>query len=106
MITQSVLALTAADPGNDIFVAAAMSAITLIYLCNTSGSAVTVTLHVKDATGTATADGNMIYDAIDIPANDTFVIDMERLILDTDNVIVAFASSAAAVTATISSMEC
>jgi hypothetical protein len=83
-----------------------MSAITLIYLCNTTGSAETFTMHVKDATGTATADGNMIYDTVNIPANDTFVLDMERLILDTDNVIVAFASAATAITVTISSMEC
>lgn len=106
MITQSVLAVTTADPANDIFVATTLTAITCIYLCNTSGSAVTVTLHVKDATGTATADGNMIYDAVNIPANDTFVIDKEKLVLDTNNVIVGFASSATAVTVTISAVEC
>lgn len=103
MITQAVLTTSAAD----LFASLAdNTAIVCIYLCNTTAAAQTFTLHVKDVTGTASAVGNMIYDTVNVPAHDTFVIDGERLILDTGNVLNGLASANTAITVTISSMEC
>lgn len=100
-ITQTVL--TTGDA--ELFAASADTAVTCIYLCNTTAGAENFTLHIKPTTGTAAAVGNMIYDAVNIPAHDTFVIDAERLILPILFTISGLASANTAITVTISTLD-
>ena len=67
-----------------IFTAAADTAVTVLYICNNDTITRTLDVHIKPA-GEGIADENKIYDALSIPAGDTYVMDMEKLILaDTD----------------------
>ena len=100
-ITQTVL--TTGDA--ELFAAAAETAVTLILICNTTGTAETFTLHVKPTTGTGAAVGNMIYNAVNVPANDTYVIDTERLILPNLYTISGLSSANTTLTVTISTLE-
>ncbi len=99
------MAIVNADLGTgdtDVFTAGAgESAITVIYLCNTSAGAITVQVHAVP-NGDTVDDSNKIYHDLEIPAGDTYVIDAERLILENGDKITASASVASEVAATIS----
>ena len=76
-----------------IFTAAADTAVTVIYFCNRDTIARTIDVHVKPL-GEALAAENQIYDAVSIPAGDTFVVDAEKLILENTDVITAVVGEA------------
>ena len=86
-----------------IFTASGNNAITVIYFLNTDSSARTIDVHIKPL-GEALAAENQIYDAVSIPAGDTFVIDAEKLILEDTDEITALASVTSVVVCTISSI--
>ena len=86
-----------------IFTASGDNAITCIYFLNTDSSARTIDVHVKPL-GEALAAENQIYDAVSIPAGDTFVIDLEKLVLEDTDEITALASVTSVVVCTISSI--
>ena len=89
-----------------LFTAAADVAVTVIYLCNNDTITRTLDIHVKPA-GEALALENKVYSAIQIPADDTFVIDTEKLILANTDEITAVpgeSDTTNAVTATISTI--
>jgi hypothetical protein len=75
------------------------NAVTTIYLCNTSGNTVMVDLHACKA-NTTPSTSNLIYYQLPIAAGDTYVIDTEKLILETDDTLQAFADTGNAVVAT------
>jgi hypothetical protein len=84
-----------------IYTSVNSTACTVIYICNTSASTVTVTVNV----GAAAANANTIYKLLSIVANDTYVINMERLMLDNGQSIWVTASAANAVVTTVSYLE-
>lgn len=87
----------------DIFTASGTQAITVIYLCNTTNSDVTVSLWAVDNDdSTGAYDGNQIYNNLLLTGQETYVIDTEKMILDTSDKIVAAANVAGVVTATVS----
>lgn len=86
-----------------IFTSSGNNAITCIYFLNTDSSARTIDVHVKPL-GEALAAENQIYDAVSIPAGDTFVIDAEKLILEDTDEITALASVTSVVVCTVSSI--
>jgi hypothetical protein len=84
-----------------IYTSATQTACTVIYLCNTTSSTVTVTINVGP---TATAS-NTIYKLLAINGNDTYVINSERLTFDIGDRIYVTASAANAIVTTVSYLE-
>jgi len=79
------------------------TAVTTIYLCNTSGNTVIVDLHACKS-NVAADSSNLIYYQLAIAAGDTYVIDTEKIILENDDTLQATSDtgSAAVVATTIS----
>jgi hypothetical protein len=84
-----------------VYTSSGTTAITAMYMCNYTGSTVTVTVHVVPNGGTAD-NTNIIYKDVDIIATDTFLLDTERLILDNGETVQIAASAASAVAITTS----
>jgi hypothetical protein len=81
-------------------------AITTIIVCNTTGVDKTLTLYaVQNSSGSAgtPAAGNMIVNALTIPAGDTVSFDQEKVVLTTGDSVVAVAN-ATGLTATVSTL--
>jgi len=88
-----------------VFQASSVEAITVMYLCNTSASTVTVDVYCIDSDdSTAGSVDNTIYSQLQLTANDTYVIDTEKLILDVSDEIEVEADTADAITVTVSSI--
>ena len=81
-------------------------AITTIIVCNTSAGALTLTMYavqnVAGSAGTA-GTGNMIVNALSIPAGETMTFDQEKMVLTTGDSLVAIGSGTG-LTATISTL--
>lgn len=88
-----------------VFLAVGQQAITTIYICNTTGSTVSVNVFAVSDGSTSGGSENQIYSELEITANDTYVISTEKLILDDTDQIEAQANIADAVTVTVSSIE-
>lgn len=86
-----------------LFTSSGNNAVTCIYFLNTDSATRTLDVHIKPL-GEALAAENQIYDAVDIPAGDTFIIDLEKLILEDTDEITALASVTSVVVATISTI--
>ena len=88
-----------------VFQAVGQQAITVIYICNTSSTTVSVNVYVvNNDDSTASGDDNMILSALEITANDTYIISTEKLILDNLDKIVMEANIPDLVTTTVSSI--
>jgi carbonic anhydrase/acetyltransferase-like protein (isoleucine patch superfamily) len=73
-----------------------------MYFCNTDATAKNVNVYAVPS-GTATVNGNVqIYKDVQIAPGDTFVVDMEKLVLANGDMIQAYASANIAITATVS----
>jgi len=81
-----------------IYTSSGETACTVIYICNTSASTVTVTVNV----GTTATTANTIYKLLSLVSNDTYVIDSERLMFTNGQGIWLTVSAANAVVATVS----
>lgn len=94
-----------------IYTSSGQTAITTLIFCNTSlynsgsptANTTELTLHVVP-NGGARGTGNMIVNALPIPAGETYTFDTEKLILASGDSVIAIAS-AANLTATISYMS-
>jgi len=96
-IVNATLALT----NTDVFTASQETAVTLVYLCNTSASAITIQFHAVP-NGDLVNDSNKIYHDLSIPAGDTYILEQERLILENGDKLTGSASTAAEVSVTVS----
>jgi hypothetical protein len=76
-------------------------AVTTIFFCNTSASAVTVDLFVCEPAATPSGT-NQVLAQVSINAKDTFIFSAERMILSTDSTIQASASTPSVIAATVS----
>jgi hypothetical protein len=73
-----------------------------MYFCNTDATAKTFDLYAVPS-GTTTIDSNVqIYKSVQIQSNDTFVVDMEKIVLANGDTLRAAASANSAITATVS----
>ena len=79
------------------------TAVTCIYLCNTANTAATFSLYAVPAGESATGN-TKIYDSVTLTSKDTYVIDMEKLVLADGDALHGEASQAAAITVTVSSV--
>lgn len=79
-------------------------AITVIYITNKSSSDGNVDIYVVPS-GDSVSENFKIYNNLLIPAQDTYIVDTEKLILETgDKIIIAAPDSAAQFNATISAI--
>lgn len=98
--------LTSTTAANVLYsTASASKAVTAIYLCNVSGTAVTANVYVVPAALNGTDIGNcVIYSNVTIASFDSYIADSERLILEAGDSIWANCSVANGVVMTISSV--
>lgn len=88
-----------------VFLAAGQQAITVMYICNTTGGTISVNVNViNDDDSTGSGIDNRIYSDLQINGNDTYVLSTEKLILDDGNEIEVTADTADAITVTVSSI--
>jgi hypothetical protein len=80
------------------------NAIVVAYFCNTSQNPVTFSLHAVPSGGTAGA-ANTIYSNVNITAEDTYVMDTEKIILDDGDSLWATASVDGVISVTICNVE-
>ena len=76
-ITNATLTL---DPAN-IYVSSGNTVISTMYFCNYGSSAANLTMWAVSAPNSIASTTNMIYREVQIAAADTFVVDMEKLVL-------------------------
>ena len=87
---------------SNVYVSSGNTVISAMYFCNTDTSAKTLNVYAVPA-ATSTVNGNVqIYKDIQIAAGDTFVVDMEKLVLTNGDTIRANASANVSITATVS----
>ena len=100
MTIQCTQLTESSTPGN-IYASSGNTVVSTVYFCNTSAGDVTINVWAIPASGTYGA-GNQIYKTLTIAAADTYIMDVEKLILGTNDALAANCSSASSVTATVS----
>ena len=85
----------------NVHVASGNTAVTTMYICNYSAGSATFSMFIFPSAGTA-GSSNQIYSTVTVAASDTYVIDMERLILGNGDMIQANANVNSALTMTVS----
>ena len=98
-ITNSLITTGAAA---NVYVSSGASAITAMYLCNIDTSARTFDIYVCPSGNTLTTASTRIYSAVQLQAGDTYVVDNEKLILSSGDMIKANTSGTSAISMTIS----
>lgn len=88
-----------------VFQAAGQQAITVMYICNTSSTDVSVNVYaVNNDDSTASGDENMILCELAVTAKDTYIMSLEKLILNDLDKIQMEANIPDVVTVTVSSI--
>lgn len=77
--------------------------VSVAYFCNRSGSTTSFTLHLVPSGDTATAN-NIVYSNKTITANDTYILELEKIILASGDMLQASANTGNAVVATVSTL--
>jgi hypothetical protein len=101
MITATNLVDTA---HTDIFVSSGENGVTTLMICNHTPSVDAVVDVWVVPNGTSRGNANQILKSLTIVAGDTFVMDMEKLVLSNGDKIIAQSNTADTVNAVISSM--
>jgi hypothetical protein len=87
---------------SNVYVSSGNTVVSVMYFCNTDATAKTFDLYAVPS-GTTTIDSNVqIYKSVQIQSNDTFVVDMEKIVLANGDTLRAAASANSAITATVS----
>lgn len=100
------MAITNTTIGNTatiVYSSSGNSAISVIYVCNTSASTVTFDVHLVPFGEGATVT-NQIYKAISLDAADTYILDSEKIFLSDQDRVIMIASDASALRCTVSSV--
>lgn len=96
-ITQNTIGTSATT----LYTSSGESATSVIYFMNDHSADVTIQLHVVQSAGTASASNKIVKNLV-ISAADTYVMDIEKLLLDNGDMIQASADVDAVVHATVS----
>jgi hypothetical protein len=88
-----------------VFSTVGQAVVSTVYVCNTSGSDVSVDVHAIAGNIAAAGAENAIYANLAVVANDTYVMDVEKLVLENGDALVFTANTANAVTVTVSSFS-
>ena len=92
---------------NWLFKASADTAVTTIHLCKITSSDATVNVYLlpDDGSSAGPTENNKLYNNLLIQAEDSYIIDTEKLILSSgDKIFVETPDSAASIVATISTI--
>ena len=90
--------------GTEAFAASADTAVTAMYITNKSSTAGNVDIYVVPS-GDTVGENYKIYNNLAVPAEDTYVVDTEKLILETgDKIFIAAPDSSGQFNATISAI--
>lgn len=87
--------------GSAIYTSSGTSVVSVMYFCNTDTSTQSFNLYAVPSGGGAFAN-TQIYKNVTVAAGDTFVADMEKLVLGNGDALAANASANSAITATVS----
>lgn len=93
--------------GAHVFEATSSVAITTIHLCNITGEIATVNIYLlpNDGSTTVPTENNKIYNSLTVEAQDTYIIDTEKMILSTgDKIYIETPDSSGLIVATISTI--
>ena len=88
-------------PAN-IYVSSGNTVVSVMYFCNTETTARNLNLYLLPSGNNTANVARQIYKDVQIAANDTFVVDMEKLVLANGEQIRANVTSTGNVTATVS----
>lgn len=86
---------------SSVYTSTGDSATTVIYFCNTSSSPVKFDLCVVPSGGSPSAS-NQIYSEVEVAAKDTYIIDIEKLILEDGDSLRAKDDTGSVTTVTVS----
>ena len=98
---------TTITAGDHIFEATADTAVTSIHMCNITSSDATVNIYLlpEDGSTTVPTEENKMYNTLTIKATDSYIIDIEKMILGNgDKIYVQNVDSSGQVIVTISTI--
>lgn len=98
-ITQTRIGATPTE----IYKSDGMNAVVVAYFCNTGTNPVQLSLYIVRESGTAN-DTSIIYKNINLTAEDTYLLDTEKIILDNNESLHASCTVADVVQATINTI--
>ena len=88
-----------------VFGAVGQQAITVMYICNTTATTCSVNVFVINSSDSVgAAFNNMVYSSLELTGHETYVISLEKLILDNLDLIDVEANIADCITVTVSSI--
>jgi len=93
--------------GAHVFEATSSVAVTTIHLCNITAEIATVNIYLLPSDGSTTVptENNKIYNSLTVEAQDTYIIDTEKMILSTgDKIYIETPDSSGLIVATISTI--
>ena len=94
--------LLGSTPAN-VYVSSGNTVISTMYFCNTDTSARNINVYLIPSAGNFTANTfTQIYKDVQLAANDTYVMDFEKLVLGPGDMLRANCTTAGVVTATLS----
>ena len=105
-ITQT-LATNTLNAEDHVFEATSSVAVTSIHLCNITASDATVNIYLlpEDGSTTVPTENNKLYNALTVQQTDTYIIDTEKMILETgDKIYIETPDSSGQVVCTISTI--
>ena len=77
--------------------------VSVMYFCNRTASPTTFNLHIVPAGGTATVN-NIAYSNKTVASNDTYIIDLEKILLSQGDMLQAKANTGNAIVVTVSTL--
>lgn len=84
-----------------IYTSSGDSATTVIFFCNTNGTAEVIDVYAVPSGGTAGVT-NQIIDTLTVNSGDTYIMNIEKLVLSNGDSLQAVATTGGVVTATVS----
>jgi hypothetical protein len=98
----SIKNTTLSTAAANIYASSGNTVVSTMYFCNYDSSARGLWVWLIPAPGTAANTSVLIYNNIQVASGDTFVVDMEKLVLGNDDQIKANISSGTSMAATVS----
>jgi len=100
----SILSTTLDTTATTIYQSSGENVVTTLYFCNTSIAALTFNMYLVPNGGTA-SQSNIVYYNVEIAPSDTYVVDLEKIMLDDGDKIQANTAIAGFIVSTISYMR-
>lgn len=87
--------------GNVLYASSGSTVVSVMYFCNNDSTQQSIQVYAVPNGGSVAAN-TIVYKNVTIAAGDTFVVDMEKLVLANGDALFANASANSAITATLS----